>query len=167
MDRYTRGLLNKREGEAFEALIEASCRWYAMNAHAIIEKTPEPMKAIGRGAKAGQFTAVFTKAAQADFTGTLRGGRAVRFEAKYTSGEKLEQSRLTEEQQNNLSNHEMIGSVCFILAVFFSGGGLRVYRLPWELWAKMPEIFGRKYVREADLQPLKVRETVHGLEFLR
>ena len=167
MDRGTRGLLNKREGERFEALIDGSCRWYSMNARAMIEKTPEPMKVIGRTGNPGQFAAVFTKAAQADYSGTLRGGRSVRFEAKFTSGEKMEQSRVTEEQAANLDAHEMMGATCFVLAGFGSGGTVRAYRVPWEVWAKMPEIFGRKYVREDDLQPLRCKITAAGIMFLK
>ena len=70
------------------------------------------------------------------------------FEAKYTSGNRLEQSRVLPQQAETLTLHQQLGARCYVIAGFASG---RVYRIPWKVWSGMKETFGRKYVREEDL----------------
>lgn len=147
IDRHRQGAEAKAQGKAFEDRLQEAFSWYQLRGMASIEKTPEPMKVL-RSTGRGQFLACFTKKAQPDFTGTIRGGRSVMFEAKYTTGDRLEQTRVLPSQTEYLNRHQALGARCYVIAGFASG---RVYRIPWKVWAGMKERFGQKYVREEDL----------------
>ena len=95
----------------------------------------------------------FEKKAQPDYKGTIKGGRTVMFEAKFTAKERMEQDRVEREQGEYLDRHERLGARCYVLAGFGSG---EVYRIPWPAWRAMKELFGRKYVTEADLEQYRV-----------
>lgn len=69
------------------------------------------------------------------------------FEAKFTAKDRMEQDRVEREQGEYLDRHERLGARCYVLAGFGSG---EVYRIPWPAWRAMKELFGRKYVTEAD-----------------
>lgn len=147
------GAISRAQGEHFEQLIEAGCTYYRENGIADIEKTPEPMKPI-RDLGGGKFVAVYTKAAQADFKGTLAGGRAINFEAKHTDTGRMEQSRVTEEQTKKLNNTARMGGVCFVLCSF---GGQFFCRIPWAVWRDMKAHFGHKYITPEEAAPYRVR----------
>ena len=97
------GHRSRAAGEEWERLLEASCLHYRLKGEAEIEKTPEPMKPIGPKNAKGQFLACYTKQAQPDYKGTLKGGRAVVFEAKHTDGDRLQQSVVTSDQEKRLN----------------------------------------------------------------
>ena len=97
----------------------------------------------------GKFEAFFEKKAQPDYKGTIKGGRTVMFEAKFTSTGKMEQSRVLQGQANYLDRHQELGARCYVIAGFGSGA---VYRFPWNIWRDMKKHFGRKYVTEADVE---------------
>ena len=84
---------------------------YLSRSLAKIEKTPEPMKPLGAKNRKGQFLACYTKQAQPDYGGTLNGGRSIYFEAKHTDDERIEQRRLTQEQQDDLEAHHKLGAI--------------------------------------------------------
>lgn len=152
--RQQRGLQSRIAGERFESLIEVSLKWYEIKGAAVIEKTPEPMKPLRPPNSQGQFLACFTKAAQPDFKGTLAGGRSVVFEAKHTEGDKIEYSRLTPKQIERLKLHQELGAVAFVLV---SIGLQNFYRVPWEVWRDMRVLYGRKHMKQADLEPFRVQ----------
>ena len=79
-------------------MITASLNWYARMNVAYIEKTPEPMKPLGKPNRSGQFLACYTKQGQPDFKGTITGGRSVVFEAKQTDTDRITYDRLTDKQ---------------------------------------------------------------------
>lgn len=84
MKQY-QGAVSRAQGKHFEEYIDLSLHYYEQRGEAVVEKTPEPMrptKDLGNG----KFIAYYEKAAQPDYKGTLKGGRAVVFEAKYTLG---------------------------------------------------------------------------------
>ena len=70
-----RGKQARVAGGYFENIISASCDYYLSRGLAKIEKTPEPMKPLGAKNRKGQFLACYTKQAQPDYGGTLKGGR--------------------------------------------------------------------------------------------
>ena len=153
IQRSQRGLRSRQAGEIFEELIAASLVWYENKGAACMEKTPEPMKPLGKPNKRGQFLACFTKAAQPDFKGTLSGGRSVVFEAKHTDTDRIEYSRLTKEQAERLEIHHNLGALAFVLVSF----GLQdFYRIPWEVWANMQAIYGHKHMKQAECAPYRV-----------
>ena len=154
MNKSYRGLLNNKQGELFEKQIIGGCIGYEIQGKAFIEKTPEPMKVVQVIDRSrGTFKAVFKKPAQPDYKGTIKGGRTVMFEAKFTAKDRMEQDRVEREQGEYLDRHERLGARCYVLAGFGSG---EVYRIPWPAWRAMKELFGRKYVTEADLEQYRV-----------
>lgn len=154
VQRSLRGSQSRQAGAYFENMIEASLRWYEDKGVAAVIKTPEPMKPLSKPNQRGQFLACFTKAAQPDFKGTLTGGRSVVFEAKHTESDRIEYSRLTDEQVEQLERHHKLGAAAFVLVSF----GLQdFYRIPWPVWRDMKEIYGYKHIKQPELEPYRVQ----------
>lgn len=160
--RQWQGAANRKIGSEFEAAIEQSLGYYAAQGLAVIEKNSEPMRVIKSLGK-GQFVACFKEKAQPDYKGTLKGGRSVVFEAKFTTKDKMEQSRVSPVQADQLTLHHQLGALCFVV-IGFAGGG--IYRIPWPIWADMKAIFGRKYVRPEDVIDYRVPVTGGGLSLI-
>lgn len=160
--RQLQGRLSKEKGKQFEARLDASFAYYGRRGFAVIDKTPEPMhpsKSLGNG----KFVAYYEKKAQPDYKGTIKGGRTVCFGAKYTSSDRMEQSRVLETQRDYMDKLTELGARCYVLAGFGSG---EVYRIPWPVWAAMKETFGRKHVTEADLSKYRVQQARNVLLLL-
>lgn len=166
-ERHVRAQLAGRQaraaGEHFENMITASCAWYERHGYAKIEKTPEPMKPLGPKDSRGQFKACYTKQAQPDYGGTLKGGQSVYFECKHTDNDRMFQSRLTAEQCADLEAHHQLGALTFVLVSF---GLTDFYRIPWIAWRDMGELFGRKYVKPVDLEQFEVPAVSGCIRFL-
>lgn len=158
-----RGKQARVAGGYFENIISASCDYYLSRGLAKIEKTPEPMKPLGAKNRKGQFLACYTKQAQPDYGGTLKGGRSIYFEAKHTDDERIEQRRLTQEQQDDLETHHKLGAIAFVLV---SMSLTDFYRVPWPVWRDMAEIYGRKYMTHAELSRYEVPATAGFIKFL-
>ena len=157
------GRQNKAAGEEWERILEVSCQHYRLTGEAEIEKTPEPMKQLGPKDRQGKFTACYTKKAQPDYKGTLKGGRSVVFEAKHTDSDRIEQSRLTDEQVASLTEHHRLGAATFILV---SVGLQDFFRVPWEVWRDMKDIYGHKHMKLAELEPYRVQYIAGVLKLL-
>lgn len=157
------GKRNRADGLEFEGTIDEACEYYKGIGLAYIEKTPEPMKPIGvLNRNMGHFKAVFTKAAQPDYKGTMKGGTAVVFEAKHTETDRIKQDAVTQEQWDSLDLHEAMGALCFVLVSL----GLRYYRVPWAKWKTMKADCCHKYMNAADLEPYEVGAWPTLLRFL-
>ncbi len=156
--RRRQGAISKAEGKRFEEQLDRSFELYRNLGYAIIEKTPEPMRPV-KSLGNGKFIAFFEKKAQPDYKGTIRGGRTVVFEAKFTAADRMEQSRVSPGQSEYLTAHQTLGAHCYVIAGFGSG---RVYCVPWPVWCDMKGRFGRKYVTEADLQEFRVPVAKNG-----
>lgn len=152
------GLANRAIGKQFESRLDAAFELYRLHGAAAVEKTPEPMKVL-KSLGNGRFIACFEKKAQPDYKGTLKGGRAVMFEAKYTAADRIEQSRVSQGQAEYLEYHHRLGARCFVVAGFRSGAA---YCVPWPVWSTMKDRFGRKYATEADLQEFQVPVAKNG-----
>lgn len=142
------GAASKAKGKQFEERLDKAFAYYKVHDFAIIEKTPEPMRPT-QNLGSGKFVAFFEKKAQPDYKGTIKGGRTVMFEAKFTSTGKMEQGRVLQGQADYLDRHQELGARCYVIAGFSSGN---VYRFPWSVWREMKKHFGRKYVTEADVE---------------
>lgn len=163
VQRSLQGLQSRRAGEQFETIIEDSLKWYELRGEACVEKTPEPMKPLRAPNRQGQFLACYVKAGQPDFKGTLAGGRSVVFEAKHTDSDRIEYSRLTSEQIEKLSTHHALGAAAFVLVSF----GLQdFYRIPWEVWRDMKDIYGRKHMKQPECEPYRVQYTAGVIKLL-
>ena len=148
-----KGARNKRNGKQFEDVIEASCVQYFLDKVAKIEKTPEPVKQLGPKQKNGTFIACYEKKAQADYKGTLTGGRAVCFEAKHTECDRIQRSAVSEDQEGCLDDMMEMGAVCFVLVSF---GFRSFFKVPWGVWKNMKQIYGRKYLKPEDIEQYRV-----------
>lgn len=157
--RQLLGQIAKAEGKRFEDRLDASFEYYRKTGFALIEKTPEPMRPT-RSLGGGKFVAFYEKKAQPDYKGTIKGGRTVMYEAKYTGADRMEQSRVLDSQAEYMTKHEALGARCYVLAGFASG---EVYCVPWPVWGRMKERFGRKYVTEADLDNYRVQRAWNGV----
>ena len=153
------GAIARANGALFEQLIDRACLAYADNGAALIQKTPEPMKPLRQPNRLGQFLACYTKRAQPDYKGTMRGGRTVVFEAKHTDAQRIERSRVTEEQLQQLLQYDRLGAACFVLISFKFD---RYYRVPVQEWDGMELIYGKKSVNEKDLAPFLLKGGVLG-----
>ena len=163
VQRSQRGRQSRIMGDHFEGIIAASLRWYEDKGVACIEKTPEPMKPLRAPNRQGQFLACYIKAGQPDFKGTLTGGRSVVFEAKHTDSDRIEYSRLTDEQVEKLSTHHKLGAAAFVLVSF----GLQdFYRIPWEIWRDMKAIYGHKHIKQKELEAYRVQYIAGVLKLL-
>ena len=153
-ERSARANRSRLSGQYFEGMITASLNWYRDMGVAYIEKTPEPMKPLRAPNRQGQFLACFTKQGQPDFKGTLTGGRSVVFEAKHTDDDKIEYGRLTHEQIEALSQHHKLGAAAFVLVSIKLEN---FYRIPWTTWRDMKQIYGRKHIKQAELEPFRLQ----------
>ena len=157
------GKRNRAQGLQFEAIVDDVCDHYRLMGLAHIEKTPEPMKVIGViNRKMGHFKAVFEKAAQPDYKGTMQGGRPVVFDAKSTETDRIQQKAVTPEQWEALDLHEEMGAWCFILVSL----DWKYYRVPWAKWKTMKEDCGHKYMNAVDLTPYTLGAWPGALRFL-
>lgn len=161
--RSMTGRQSRLAGEFFENRISGSCNWYKGKGLAYIEKTPEPMKPLRAPNRQGQFLACYTKAGQPDYKGTLSGGRAVVFEAKHTDSDRIERKRLTDEQLSSLAIHAELGALAFVLVSF---GLNHFYRVPWETWRDMKDIYGRQYIKQTELAACEVPQTAGIIKLL-
>lgn len=165
--RQAQGSISRATGEGFEAQILTACAYYRAHGIAEIDKTPEPIKVISgrRQNPSGcwSFEAVFTKQAQPDFQGTLCGGSSVVFEAKATDKDRILQSAVTEEQARALESHANMGALAFVLVCL---RGRAVYRVMWEDWQNMKELFGHKYMTAVELEPYRVQMRQGVIRFL-
>ena len=157
------GRRSRAAGGMWENMIEAACRHYRLKGVAEITKTPEPMKPLSRPNNRGQFLACYTKQAQPDYKGTVKGGRAVVFEAKHSDADRLQQSVVSEEQGKQLDRHMALGAECFVMVSF---GFEQFFKIPWTVFRDMKEHYGRKYITPEDVQEYKVRYIGGVLHFL-
>ena len=158
-DFHRQGRENRAEGKAFEDKLDKAFAYYKATGFAQIDKTPEKMKVI-RSMNRGHFECCFDAKSQPDYKGTIKGGRSVMFEAKYTTSDRITSERVNDLQWKYLDQAAALGAFCYILAGFKTGN---VYKIPWEIWAKMKEYFGRKYVTEKDLRQYLVQPSWNGL----
>lgn len=158
-----RGLKNKASGENCEKRLDAVFSRLAADGVCNIQKTPEPMRVVGRGARSGTFNAVYTQQAQPDYQGTMRGGRSVVLEAKFTSTEKIALSRISDEQAKQLDIHLQLGALCGVICCF-SG---QFAFITWQDWKTIPARCGHRHLTAADAQRMGCLLTGEPLDAFR
>lgn len=160
-NRQLQGKVNRELGKNFEEQIEFLCEGYKLNKLAIIEKTPEPMKIL-RHIENGHFETVFAKLAQPDFKGTLKGGRTVVFDAKFTESNKITYQALSDFQRESLIEYSQLGAMAFVLVGFMDGS---MYRVDIKYWENMKEIFGHKHIKQEELENMsfKAKRAKNGM----
>lgn len=163
-NRSYSALQAKRNGEHFEMLIERTCAYYSKMGVAHIQKTPEPMKPIKAINRAKRlFQAVYTAKAQPDFTGTLKNGRSIVFEAKHTESTNLPFDRINEQQVRDLALHDHMDAW---VAILISFGMKNFYCVPYFQWVKLKENSGKKSINQKDIEIYKVSTDKGYINFL-
>jgi len=156
MDKEQRSFRNRMSnaaGHFFENFIQGGCEYYASVGKAVIEKVPEPFRVMKKDARTQIATVQFTKKAQPDFIGTLRGGRTIVFEAKKTDTDRIKFDVLTETQRKALEEHHKMGAYAGVCV----GIKEQCFFVPWEVWREMKMLYGRKYLMQADIQEYRVK----------
>ena len=148
--RQIQGKINHCLGESFEDRITDICKYYEINNLAKIEKTPEPMKIL-KHIDNGHFETIFTKAAQPDFKGCVKGGRTVVFDAKFTEADRITYQALSDFQRETLLNYQDLGAMSFVIVGFSNG---KIYRVGIDKWTNMKQDFGRKYILQQELDEM-------------
>ncbi len=162
--RQISGARSRASGETFERWISVACEFYQRMGYAVIEKTPEPMKPLGKADRFGRFLACFTKQAQPDFKGALCDGSCIIFDAKHTEKDRIQQNVITETQWETFDRYEVMGAKCYVVV---SIGMKNFYRVPWGIWKQMKEMFGHKYMAAgAELEPYRVPDRNCTILFL-
>ena len=82
-------------------------------------------------------------------------GTGIMFEAKHTDTGKINQNVVTDSQWKSLDIYEKFGAHCYVIV---SMGFTKFYRVPWNIWKQMKELFRHKYMSEEELEPYKLKE---------
>lgn len=157
--RQLKGRMSHDIGKNFEEEIETICSVYDTNKLARIEKTPEPMKIL-KHLDLGRFEACFLKSAQPDFKGTIKGGRTVVFDAKFTTSNRITYQVLSDFQRETLLKYQDLGAISFVLVGFTNGG---IYKIDINSWANMKEKFGRLYIKQEEMDVFRVNKNKSGI----
>lgn len=152
--RQLQGKINRELGKIFEDTVDTICQVYELNGLARIEKTPEPMKVL-KYIDGGRFEAVFEKSAQPDFKGTVKGGRTVVFDAKFTESDRIRYQVLSDYQRETLLKYSELGAIAFVLVGFANG---KIYKIDINEWVNMKQDFGRLHITQEELDNLNNRE---------
>lgn len=155
--RQLQGKINRELGKNFENTVDTICQVYEYNGLARIEKTPEPMKIL-KYLEQGRFEAVFEKDAQPDFKGTVKGGRTVVFDAKFTEADRIKYQVLSDHQRETLQKYSELGAMAFILVGFANG---KIYKIDINEWINMKRDFGRLYITQEELDSLNDKEVTN------
>jgi len=156
------GRRSKEAGETFERWISAACEFYKSRGWAHIEKTPEPFHITGRD-RDGTIKGYYEKKGQPDYKGILCDGTGIMFEAKHTDSDRMRQEVVTDTQWESLDLYEKFGAHCYVMV---SMSLQRFYRVPWDVWKRMKELYGRKYMKEEDLEPYRLKESMFTILIL-
>lgn len=154
LKRQIIGRRSKVSGETFELWLSNACEFYLSKGLAHIEKTPEPFHITGKDSR-GTVRGYYEKKGQPDYKGILCDGTGIMFEAKHTDSDRICQNVVTDTQWKSLDIYERFGAYCFVMV---SLGLERFYRVPWNVWKHMKELFGHKYMNEQELLPYQLLE---------
>ena len=110
----------------------------------------------------GKFETVFEKSAQPDFKGTIKGGKTVVFDAKFTGADKITYQALSDHQRDILKEYNDLGAKAFVLVGFADGG---IYNIDINTWINMKEIYGTKHIKKQDLvnSEFEVKRNKNGM----
>lgn len=143
-------------GREFEAVLDVQHKLYRVRRLADIEKIGNPIKALesprsrtrteqARFGKGGPvLLGHFTKAKHVDFSGVLKGGRAVRLEAKQGRGTSVRLDRVEPHQVASLKRCDLYGGVAAVLICLPAG----MWYVPWQNWRPSGE---KKSLNAVDL----------------
>lgn len=165
LKRRYKGAVSRSQGLLHERMIEAGCQYYRQHGMAYIVKEPEPFRVLKKDRTNNRAVIQFVRHAQPDFHGTIVGGKAIVFEAKFTQADRIKQDVITEEQAASLTEQAKLGAAAFVCA----GVGGKTYMVPWFVFGNMKQIFGRKYALADELKDYEVKTdiSIRFLEYKR
>jgi len=153
-----------KSGSRFEALIERACDRYREDGMAVIYKNSEPLKPRNKLGKGGAVSAYYQKKSVPDFTGVLKGGRAIMIEAKHVTGSpSMPFSRLQEHQEQYLIDFEAMGARTYVLIGFDMTD---FYMIPIDDYLNFKENNGKKSLNKSEIEMYRVHNDKKGLNFL-
>lgn len=153
-----------KSGSRFEALIEKACDRYRKDGMAIIYKNSEPLRPSGKFDKGGAISAYYQKKSVPDFTGVLKGGQAIMFEAKHVSGKpSIPFSRLQEHQERYLIDFGAMGAQSYVLIGFDMTD---FYKIPIDDYLNFKVNNGKKSLNKNEIEDYRIEKTTKGLNFL-
>jgi recombination protein U len=147
-------------GKNFERFVEMGCDFYKRKGLADISRIDESFRVI-KLKQGGKFEGQFTRNANPDFEGTLKGGKSICFECKYTSKDRIRQSVVTDYQAEVLDRKFELGGISGVLC----GIQERYFFIPWPVWKGMENKFNKKSVSADDLEKYEVYFN-NGIRFL-
>ena len=108
--------MNKSQiiGKCFEERVKLVCDIYRKRGVAVIDKTPEPIRQLGKMDSHGRFKACYEKKAQPDFKGVHKGV-LICFDAKATESERFSLSNILPWQVEYLNAFRKSGDAAFVL----------------------------------------------------
>lgn len=108
--------MNKSQiiGARLEESVRLVCELYRKRGVAVIDKTPEPIRQLGKMDKKGHFKACRDKKAQPDFKGVHKGV-PICFDAKATESERFSLSNILPWQVKYLNDFRKAGGAAFVL----------------------------------------------------
>lgn len=151
-NKSEKSMMSNSRGHQHELLIEGACRYYKAMNRAYIVKEAEPFRVMTKDRANGTAKVQFTKHAQPDFHGTLKGGRAIVFEAKFTDTPRIKQDVISQEQADSLNRQMTLGAACFVCV----GIQLQAYMVPWHIFSDMKSYYGHKYADAGNLEEWRV-----------
>lgn len=143
--------INNDLGDIFEKMIDQGCWYYRTKEIALIEKTPEPFR-VKQILGDGRMIVYPIGKAQPDYKGTLWDGRAIVFEAKMTTTDRLKKSVITQNQAALLDLHQKLGAMAGVCCMIKKTVGF----IPWSDWQNMKAKYGRQYILEEELEEYQV-----------
>jgi recombination protein U len=114
MTKIKRSSRRGKRGQALEKLIEVASDQYRIKGRARIDKVPTPMKTY----KGKTF---YDSKSTVDFSGTIKGGRSVDFDAKATKDPRLpvtDETHIRPHQIEYLREKHQLGGIAFLLVEF-------------------------------------------------
>lgn len=150
--RYKAAMSSAR-GRLHEEMIVGAVRAYSERGRAYIIKVPEPFRVLEKERSRAMARVRFTARAQPDFVGVTADGYGIAFEAKYTNSDRLQQKVITATQAEALSRFAACGGAAGVCA------GIRddYFMIPWKVFSRMKEIYGRLYVTAAEIDEYRVK----------
>lgn len=91
-------------------------------------------------------------------------GQGIIFEAKYTDHNRIMQNAVTETQSKNFERFQILGGLAYVMVCIQLKD---FYRVPWNIWKSMKQLYGHKYMTSSDLEIYKVPCRENFVEILK
>jgi recombination protein U len=144
-----KNLYKKNLGMYLEKIVDTSLSYYQEQGVCLINKIPTPVK-IYRHLRGSLYEAFFQKKSTVDYTGILKGGRGIAFDAKSTTAKSWRwKTAVKEHQRSYLELFQRLGGLSFILLHFdWIGNWEHFYFIPFTYLQKSKGALTPKELKE-------------------